>query len=98
MNSKLKDCTDWFLPIERPVNNSENYCQTRDVFEGRLSRFPNECKKATQLYDQIYLLTAILGEVGNNSFDHNLGNWPDIRGIFLGYEVTTNQKLALLRL
>lgn len=26
------------------------------------------------------------GEIGNNSFDHNLGSWQDIMGIFFGYE------------
>ena len=33
------------------------------------------------------LLTSIAGEIGNNSYDHNLGNWPDTPGIFFGYDV-----------
>jgi len=33
------------------------------------------------------LITAITGEIGNNSFDHNLGNWPDIPGIFFSYHL-----------
>jgi sensor histidine kinase regulating citrate/malate metabolism len=33
------------------------------------------------------LITAMAGEVGNNSFDHNLGNWPDTPGIFFGYDM-----------
>ena len=31
------------------------------------------------------LVSSCVGELGNNSFDHNLGNWPDIPGIFFGY-------------
>ena len=30
---------------------------------------------------------AVAGEIGNNSFDHNLGNWPDIPGIFFAYDI-----------
>lgn len=33
------------------------------------------------------LIVAIAGEIGNNSFDHNLGNWPDTPGIFFGYDI-----------
>ena len=32
------------------------------------------------------LIVAITGEIGNNSFDPNLGNWPDIRH-FLWYDI-----------
>jgi hypothetical protein len=37
-----------------------------------------------------YLLSAIVGEIGNNSFDHNLGSWKDIPGIFFGYSFPDN--------
>ena len=59
--------------------NSEYYCQTRDVFQARLDRM-------AIAFDQNYLVTAIAGEIGNNSFDHNVGNWPDVPGIFFGYD------------
>ncbi len=29
----------------------------------------------------------MVGEIGNNSFDHNIGNWPDIPGIFFGFNI-----------
>ena len=25
--------------------------------------------------------------MGNNSFDHNLGNWPDVMGVFFAYTI-----------
>lgn len=44
--------------------------------------------------DRAYMLTAVAGEIGNNSFDHNLGQWRDLPGILFlhgaiekGYEV-----------
>jgi hypothetical protein len=33
------------------------------------------------------LIVAVAGEIGNNSFDHNLGNWPDTPGIFFAYDI-----------
>ena len=41
--------------------------------------------------DLFSLLTSIAGEIGNNSFDHNLGQWPDIPGIFFGYDLNKKQ-------
>lgn len=35
--------------------------------------------------EKAYMLSAITGEIGNNSFDHNIGNWPDVPGVFFGY-------------
>ncbi len=56
------------------------YCQTRDVFQVRLSSFTEYLEK--YLGTDAYLIGAVAGEIGNNSFDHNLGNWPDIPGIY----------------
>jgi hypothetical protein len=45
-------------------------------------------KKAKKIFS---LLTSIAGEIGNNSYDHNLGQWPDIPGIFFGYDLKKKQ-------
>ncbi len=37
------------------------------------------------------LLTSVSGEIGNNSYDHNLGQWPDMSGIFFGYDLNKKQ-------
>jgi sensor histidine kinase regulating citrate/malate metabolism len=34
------------------------------------------------------LIVAVAGEIGNNSFDHNLGNWPDEPGVFFGFDLS----------
>lgn len=64
------------------------------IFKSRLIRMENDLKKTKGL-DSIYsLISAISGEIGNNSFDHNLGNWPDIPGIFFAYNL--NKKIVVL--
>ncbi len=37
--------------------------------------------------DVVSVLTAIVGEIGDNAFTHNIGNWPDVQGIFFGYNL-----------
>jgi len=44
-------------------NDSEHFSVTRDIFTARLQSFIYESKK--------YLEAAIIGEIGNNTFDHN---------------------------
>lgn len=66
---------------------SDFYCQDISVFQARLSRLETELSRIKRL-DKIFpLVSAIAGEIGSNSFDHNLGNWPDIRGIFFAWDL-----------
>ena len=37
--------------------------------------------------DVVSLLVLIAGEIGDNSFAHNIGNWPDVPGVFFTYNV-----------
>jgi hypothetical protein len=73
------------------------YYQTRDVFQARHSRMINDLLLDKKIADDdAYIVAAIAGEIGNNSFDHNLGNWRDVPGIFFGYELSDNEiKIAL---
>ena len=36
----------------------------------------------------------MVGEIGDNSYAHNLGNWPDILGIFFAYDL--NKRVIVL--
>lgn len=63
------------------------YCETRDIFQARLDSTTQNLLKRDIPEQDIYIISAIAGEIGNNSFDHNLGNWPDIQGIFFAYYV-----------
>lgn len=69
----------------------EQYCPTRDVFEGRLSKLPLAAQKKLRVTDgESFLLAAAVGEIGNNCFDHNLGHWESQPGIYFGYQFNDN--------
>jgi len=67
------------------------YCQNTSVFQARLSRLEKELGSMQRVRGIYPLITAITGEIGNNSFDHNLGNWPDMPGIFFTYDLSKGQ-------
>lgn len=66
---------------------SDFYCPDISVFQARLTRLENELSKVKRLNEIFPLISAITGEIGNNSFDHNLGNWPDVLGIFFAWNL-----------
>lgn len=69
----------------------ERYCPDSMVFKARLGRLERDLSKIDEVKNIFPLITAIVGEIGNNSYDHNLGNWPDIRGIFFAYDINKKQ-------
>lgn len=86
----LKDIValaEWWASSETGVTPEQDvYCQTRDIFQARLERLQSSLQRAAPS-SATSLLSAIAGEIGNNSFDHNLGNWPDIAGIYFSYDL-----------
>ena len=67
--------------------NNEFFSKTRDIFTARLQSYILETKK--------YLEAAIIGEIGNNTFDHNfifLDNHP--RGVYC--DLSYKQKYIVL--
>ena len=70
---------------------SEYYCPDSLVFKTRLGRLEKDLSKIDKIKNIFPLISAIAGEIGNNSYDHNLGNWPDIRGIFFAYDINKKQ-------
>ncbi len=67
------------------------YCSDSSVFKARLGKMLTELQKDLSVRNLASLITASAGEIGNNSFDHNLGNWPDKAGIFFGYHTKKRQ-------
>jgi len=63
------------------------YCPNSLVFQSRVMKLENDLSKISGLENTFPLISAIVGEIGNNSFDHNLGNWTDVPGIFFGYDL-----------
>lgn len=62
--------------------------ETRDVFQAKLNSLLSE--------NYAPLLIAVLGEIGNNSFDHNLGSWRDLVGIYFRTIKQRNDTLILI--
>ncbi len=76
------------------INNQDFYCSARDIFQFRNERilktlFDNGVNESLS-----YLLIAAIGEIGNNSFDHNLGKWRDVPGVY--FKVDMGQRLVML--
>jgi len=67
------------------------YCQNSGVFQARVTKMGDLMIKNKDTKDLFSLLTSISGEIGNNSYDHNLGQWPDTSGIFFGYDLNKKQ-------
>lgn len=91
IKDNLKDlfrlARNWMLSDTGIDLPSDFYCSDISVFQARLIRLENELSKMKRLGRTFPLISAIVGEIGNNSFDHNLGNWPDIPGIFFSYDL-----------
>lgn len=84
---------EWLYADSNKVDvQSEYYCQTRDVFEARNNRTPDRLIENGMNDGLAYLIYSMLGELGNNSFDHNLANWPDVPGVF--FAVSYNGKIG----
>ena len=63
------------------------YCATSSIFNSRLTKMQNILMQKPGFEKLYSLITLITGEIGDNSFAHNLGKWPDTAGIFFGYDL-----------
>ncbi len=60
--------------------------ETRDVMEGRLPRLAQWVRNGLP-EAWVSLVIATAGEVANNAFDHNQGQWRDVPGCWLESQV-----------
>lgn len=78
---------EWASSSEPFTPPTDWYCPTSDVFKARLERMNRELL-ARPVHRLIApLLVSAVGEIGNNSYDHNLGNWPDVLGALFSYDL-----------
>lgn len=90
MNNNIENLMKQWLKTDDPNDYGDYYCETRDVFQARLEKMKNILSNNNKTSSSAPLISAIAGEIGNNSFDHNMGNWPDIMGIFFGFIISDN--------
>lgn len=67
------------------------YCGNSSVFQARLTKLETLLMRQSGMERLFSIVIAVVGEIGNNSFDHNLGKWPDVSGIFFGYDINKRQ-------
>jgi excisionase family DNA binding protein len=78
----------WATSWQPPNIPEEYYCETSDRFSASLNRFGRDLSAANALPgDLVSLVVAVAGEIGENSFAHNLGNWPDVPGVYFAYDI-----------
>lgn len=65
------------------------YCPTRSIFEARNATMEKFLEK--EIGEAYSLISTSAGEIGNNSFDHNLGKWTDVMGVYFGYNIERRQ-------
>lgn len=63
------------------------YCQTSAIFQARLIKMEQLLMQKPGYEKLFSLIVLVAGEIGDNSFAHNLGKWPDMAGIFFGYDL-----------
>ncbi len=82
---QLEQARAWYGAKARPAKDpAELVCETRDTFAGRL---PQLTASGLDKDDQSLAIAAV-GEIGNNSFDHNLGSWKDTPGCWYQIQAT----------
>jgi hypothetical protein len=70
----------WAMTGETQLTTADWICPTRDVFQARQEKLLIILKNIVS-ENLLYLMVGMVGEIGNNSFDHNLGNWRDTAGV-----------------
>lgn len=82
---------EWVLKSIAIEPSNEFFCLDGAAFQSRLHNLELSLQKIPEFEKEFSFITSIVGEIGNNSFDHNLGSWPDIRGIFFAYDLNKRQ-------
>jgi len=81
----MKFASEWIQDgIEFP---GAFYCPTSSIFNARLTKMQDVLMQKPGFEELYSLIVLIAGEIGDNSFAHNLGKWPDTAGIFFGYDL-----------
>ncbi len=92
-NQLLETAFKWVEhPSGESVLSADVYCSTRDIFMARLDKIRGELQDEQFLHVPLFI--AIIGEIGNNAYDHNLGSWRSIPGVYFGFDAA--EKIAVI--
>lgn len=87
----FSEALEWICAENGVEPKKEFYCQNSSDLQFRVRKLENNLSEIGDIKEIYSLIVAAVGEIGNNSFDHNLGNWPDIPGIFFGVDLLKRQ-------
>lgn len=82
----IEAIVEFFATARVGKANDVWHSKTRDELQARLSSWLDYFfirLGATE--ESAVMLSAVLGELGNNAFDHNLGQWKDEIGCIIGF-------------
>lgn len=81
----MKFASEW---IENGIEFPDRfYCSTSSIFNARLTKMEYALMQQPGFEKLYSLIVLVAGEIGDNSFAHNIGKWPDTAGIFFGYNL-----------
>jgi len=86
----LEEVSKWLSAKALKTNPVDAVCETRDVFAGRLPRLEQYVREGLP-NAMLPLVISSAGEIGNNSFDHNIGQWRDVPGCWFESQVSGQQ-------
>lgn len=89
MKDLIQDALQWYVSTRPKFGQS--LCESRDIFQVRLDHFYQTLHPQWNDESGAALLTAVIGEIGNNCFDHNLGQWRDIAGCWFHFQAKPEQ-------
>lgn len=91
--SLLSEGLAWVSSQEGQEPEHSAYCRNSSDLQFRVKKLETALSEIDGLKDTYPLIVAAAGEIANNSFDHNIGNWPDIPGIFFSVDYGKRQIL-----
>ena len=81
----MENLLQWYFAATPQSNKAKS--ETRDVLEARAQMILPDHLKNGFTEAHASLIYSILGEIGNNCFDNNLGLWRDQPGCHFHYKV-----------
>lgn len=83
----LEAVAGWLNARTLTESPQEWVCETRETLTARLPRLKSFVGEGLPR-NLLPLVISTAGEIGNNSFDHNLGQWRDVPGCWFEPQVT----------
>jgi anti-sigma regulatory factor (Ser/Thr protein kinase) len=86
MEQFLDSAKKWLTNNEEEIPSEFLYFQNSADFRVGLDRLTKQMVNLNIPKEEVAIISAVVGEIGNNSFDHNLGNWPNQPGILFVFD------------